>query len=470
MSKSKTSIFVVISSATLLLILLSTPFPVVASESTITIRGKAMLEEATDHSGITIEVWLNGQSWNVVASTTTAVDGSYMMDNVPPLSGNDFYSVIASKEDYSGDQYTIWSSEAPPGSTVEVPDLILHGRKWVAFNWVYQPNGTTDLYSDNLPSGTTILYSIDPFPRGFIFSTATRTGVVADLYFSDSEDCPYSFLANNGSGGIHDMGAVPMESVAEAPDASLGVGLYEFYNCLDTPAVIGHTYCIVTRDGAHYAKIHIIVPPTALSISQRDFRLLPKENMVLTATLTFDGKPLANKTVSWHASSGTISPLYHETNSAGQISAIFTAPEIYSPDPVIISASFAGEGNKYSESSDNSFCTLLFAVLTFNKIDGTPLANAEIYYGYSSDQITNYLGTTNDEGKIELENSDFGGRTIYFKTSDGRYMGSTSISSTGGEATVKLTEVSQFPILWVIATIAVVVIAIGVVVLIKKSN
>jgi len=354
--------------------------------------------------------------------------------------------------------------------------MVLHYQKLIAFNWVYQPDGTTALSTGNLLSGTAILYSSVHGPEGssscgFIFSENRRTDIIADLYFIDSEDSPYVFYANNGSGGIHDMGAVPLESVAEAPDASLGVGPWEFYNDQSTDVKIGHTYCIVTMDGSHYAKIHVIVPPTTLTISRRNFSVLPAENVVLTATLTLiDGTPLANKTVSWYASSGTIDPLYHETNSAGQISAIFTAPGIYSPAPVNISVSFAGEDNRYSASGDNSFCTLLFAVLTFNKPDGTPFTNAAIYYGPSSDQVTSSLGTTNNEGKIGLENSDLAGQTIYFMTSDGRFAGSSFIGSMGGEVTVEFTEVSGFPILWVMAAVVIVVVAISALLLVKKRK
>jgi len=432
------------------------------------------LEGASDHSGITIEIQLcpGGRPDNVVTTTTTAPDGSYQISGVPYHTGDYYaYRIWATKEGFGMDTALIQLSEVSPGSILTVPEIVPHTQKWVAFNWVYQPDGTTDLYTDNLPSGTTILYSTDPSPRGFIFSTATRTDVVADLYFYDFEDYPCTFWANNGSGGIHDMGAVPLERVAEAPDTSLGVGPDEFYNSQATRAVIGHTYCVVTRDGAHYAKIHVIVPPTALNISRRNFTVLPAENMVLTATLTLiDGTPLANKTVSWYASSGTIDPLYHETNSAGQISAIFTAPGIYSPAPVNISVSFAGEDNRCSASRDNSSCTLLFAVLTFNKPDGTPITNAAIYYGPSSDQVTSSLGTTDNEGKIGLENSDLAGQTIYFTTSDGRFAGSSFIGSMGGEVTVEFTEVSGFPILWVMAAVVIVVVAISALLLVKKRK
>lgn len=221
----------------------------------------------------------------------------------------------------------------------------------------------------------------------------------------------------------------------------------------------------------------ISLPHTSLTISPSGFSLAPGENENLTATLTFRGKPLEGKLITWYSSLGQIKILdrWSETDSSGQISAVFNAPAFYSPDvpPIRISASFVGEDNVYLGSSDNSFCTLLFAVLTFNKPEGTPLANTEIYYGYSSDQITNYLGLTDNEGKIELENSDLAGRPVYFRTSDGKYSGSFSIGSMGGEETVKLTEISEgevSTIAWIIATIVIVAAVVVAIVFIKKRK
>ncbi|MCP4116558.1 MAG: hypothetical protein GY737_14325 [Desulfobacteraceae bacterium] len=90
-----------------------------------------------------------------------------------------------------------------------------------------------------------------------IFSTEKITDSVADLYFYDSQNTPYCFYANNGSGGIHDMGAVQLEDVITAPGLSNGVGIEKFYNDQDTTVIKGHTYCVVTKDGRHYAKIQI---------------------------------------------------------------------------------------------------------------------------------------------------------------------------------------------------------------------
>jgi hypothetical protein len=254
---------------------------------TITIEGNATLEGASDHSGISIEVWLNGSSVNKAAETTAGSDGFYRMVGVPSLSSGDWYAVVAVKDGYAyaGDSRMIHSSEATPGAEVVVDDMVLHTQKWVSFNWRYQPDGTTNLSTGDLSSGSVILYS-ESEPCGFIFSTNSVTGFVADVYFGDNRRYPYSFWANNGAGGVHDMGAVPLDSVTEAPDVSNGVGVYEFYDNQATHVMVGHTYCIVTKDGNHYAKICVIgvgsrltdlnhdgtINKTDLSIIARAFR------------------------------------------------------------------------------------------------------------------------------------------------------------------------------------------------------
>ena len=79
-----------------------------------------------------------------------------------------------------------------------------------------------------------------------------------DIYYGDFEDNPNTFWANNGSGGAHDMGNVPLDSITNAPDKSLGVGVFQYYDDQATDIIVGHTYCVVTRDGTHYAKLQVI--------------------------------------------------------------------------------------------------------------------------------------------------------------------------------------------------------------------
>lgn len=114
--------------------------------------------------------------------------------------------------------------------------------------------------------------------------------------------------------------------------------------------------------------------------------------------------------------------------------------------------------------------------LTFQQ-NSVALANTSIYYGFSSGQETNFLGTTDNEGKITSSNTGLADKTIYFKTSDGEYAGSVSVGVTGGEVTAELTEaaagpagVSELPILLVAAVVVIVVVVIGALLFIKKKK
>jgi hypothetical protein len=221
-------------------------------ESEFTILGVATLESQSNHGGITVEVWLNGYSSNTVATTTTNPDGSYVLNGVAGLAPGDWYAVEAYHDGYEWDSRFVYPGEITPGEPLELPDMVLHSQKQVVFEWVYQPNGTCDLGGE-LPSGLTTLYTcVHGLPEckcGFLFSTQEVTHQVADLYFHDSRRDPYVFLANNGIGGVQDMGEVPLDSVSQAPAAG--------YEIFGVPVAVGHTYCVLTRDAGSYAKLHV---------------------------------------------------------------------------------------------------------------------------------------------------------------------------------------------------------------------
>jgi hypothetical protein len=272
----------------------------------VTIQGYATLEGASDYGGISIEIWLNGYSANKVAETTTRSDGFYQIIGVPPLSSGDSYAVEALKNGYASDSSFVSSSKGTPGAVVEVEYMVLHTQKRVSFDWVYQSDGTTNLSTGSLSSGYVVLYSVIKAEYsskcGFIFYSDSITSEVADLYFFDSRTYPFSFWANNGAGGIHDMGAVSLGSVTKAPNASNGVGSSKFYNDQATPVVIGHTYCIVTRDGNHYAKIYVSAatpvptPTPTLSPTFTPTTPTPTPTQLSTPTPSSSPTPLSTAT------------------------------------------------------------------------------------------------------------------------------------------------------------------------------
>lgn len=90
---------------------------------------------------------------------------------------------------------------------------------------------------------------------------------------------------------------------------------------------------------------------TTLVISPTKFSLHAGRSIVLTATLTSDGNPVASKAITWNATSGSINPSSAVTNSIGQVNVTYTAPE--KENSVTITASFAGD-KQYRASSVSS--------------------------------------------------------------------------------------------------------------------
>ena len=62
-------------------------------------------------------------------------------------------------------------------------------------------------------------------------------------------------LGQQRLGGVHDLGSMDFDSVTKAPDAPAGA--FTYYNSQETFADQGHVYVIVTKDGAHYAKLQV---------------------------------------------------------------------------------------------------------------------------------------------------------------------------------------------------------------------
>jgi hypothetical protein len=133
----------------------------------------------------------------------------------------------------------------------------------VAFEWVYQPDGSTNFETGVVKGTTTLTASDDKDPTsyntaGFSFSEGIVVNIqAADIYFGDYNDFPTTFWANNGSGGIRDLGEVPLENVANAPLKSIGSGSLQYHNEQPVEIIKDHTYCVITRDATHYAKMRV---------------------------------------------------------------------------------------------------------------------------------------------------------------------------------------------------------------------
>ena len=94
---------------------------------------------------------------------------------------------------------------------------------------------------------------------------------------------------------------------------------------------------------------------TSLKISDENLALQADESKYLTATLTSDGSPVADKLITWSVNAGTIAPSSGKTDTAGQVTVVYKAPsyETY----VIVSASYAGSV-QYEPRSVNSYVTI----------------------------------------------------------------------------------------------------------------
>jgi hypothetical protein len=125
----------------------------------------------------------------------------------------------------------------------------------VSYRWVYQPNGTTDLVN-----GVSDGFARLAVGEGLVFNTQVVGDTNADVYYLD-QTCPCpgptgpGFWANNGLGGVHDLGPVDFAGVTTAPNKSLGVGYGQYYHNGETPVEVGHVYVLVTNDGEDYARL-----------------------------------------------------------------------------------------------------------------------------------------------------------------------------------------------------------------------
>ena len=223
-----------------------------------------------------------------------------------------------------------------------------------------------------------------------------------------------------------------------------GGALYRYQATLPAGS---HTYFFEASDGTDTVRLpssgtfsgpSVGLQPTSLSVSPSSFTLGPGQTQTLTATLTAGGTPLPGRTVSWSATAGSVSPSSGLTDSSGRVTAVYTAPD--TPTTATITASFAGDA-EYGSSYGLSSATVRFeSTLVFTKPDGTPLAYTAIYYGTSEGQETALLGTTDGAGRITLTDPALRGATVYFRSGDGRYRGSSYIPSGGGTLSVQLTR------------------------------
>jgi hypothetical protein len=123
--------------------------------------------------------------------------------------------------------------------------------------------GTTAAVRADGEPQTVVLRDVDDSGAAFRFSDGTMVtpGANAELYLTVDLmlDLPHGLGANNsefwpfftGKGGIVDVGAKPLRAVKKAPKEG-------YLPAIEMDAITeGHTYCVRTGDGEHYAKLHL---------------------------------------------------------------------------------------------------------------------------------------------------------------------------------------------------------------------
>jgi WD40 repeat protein len=262
----------------------------------------------------------------------------------------------------------------------------------------------------------------------------TRDTFTYEVTYSDPDGDPPSCVTVYIDGNPHAMTYASGSYTAGA-----------VYRYQATLPLGSHTYFFEASDGTDtvrlpssgtYSGPSVELQPTSLSVSPPSFTLGPGEHQTLTATLTAGGTPLPGRAVSWSTTAGSVYPSSGLTGSSGRVTAVYTAPD--TPTTATITASFAGDVEYGSSYGLSSATVRLQTRLRFVKPDGTPLAHTAIYYGTSEGQETALLGTTDSEGWITLPDW-MQNTTVYFRSEDGRYRGSSYIPSGGGTLSVQLT-------------------------------
>jgi len=190
--------------------------------------------------------------------------------------------------------------------------------------------------------GTSFTYTVTVQNTGSIDDTYTLSAVGAEGWSVSIEPTSLTLAA--------DATGEATLSVVVPPDASEGTSMTVTVSATSQgdPTVIETDTCgtIVTFLGPP--------PPLYLTISEENFTLQVGESRYLTATL-ISYSPVADKLITWSATAGTIAPSSGKTDTAGQVTVVYTAPsyETY----VIVSASYAGS-EQYEPSSVNSYGTI----------------------------------------------------------------------------------------------------------------
>jgi len=147
-------------------------------------------------------------------------------------------------------------------------------------------------------------------------------------------------------------------------------------------------------------NIEVTRKPTTLDLSPSSFEINSGENIILTATLTSNGDPLADKNIEFGATNGSVAPNIGTTNSEGEVSVTYTAPKVSLRASATITASFSGDVD-YKASSDNATATIEVAPIVPLKavtVSGAAFCVPETL----KDDISSYSATVPEEIETKI--------------------------------------------------------------------
>jgi parallel beta-helix repeat protein len=174
----------------------------------------------------------------------------------------------------------------------------------------------------------------------------------------------YLSIADLTVQGINENGVMVTATISQSGTFSIGMTIIATYAYGANPSgKVITVYVIHNPTGQRmFSSASVLVeagsPLTNLSISPEYFTLYPGENKTFIATLRDkNNNALANKTINWSATAGTLSASSGTTNSSGWISVTYTAPQVTSETPVTVTAYFMGD-SQYQPSVGYSFGTI----------------------------------------------------------------------------------------------------------------
>lgn len=190
-----------------------------------------------------------GLTFGTILAQGTPNDGTEQV-TVPNQSGTSCRVRVVSSSEPStyGDN---------PGNfkIVQASSLPAYAYTRMTFQYVYQPAGTTSFGSGTMSgqamlSGTKTNPWINADKCGFTFASQSISGLVSDMYYASDSSWFNTLWANNGWGGIIDMGAIDFNSMNSVPKKT-----DVYYNSQGHSVIVNHVYGVLTRDSSHYAKI-----------------------------------------------------------------------------------------------------------------------------------------------------------------------------------------------------------------------